>query len=153
MTNYNEFLLERYRYILSQKKSLNEATFKIAGIYQAAVVAVGAAQYGIFTEVRAAKLDVQSAIYFNNCVFVFFSLVTFLTVCLLLGGVFSWVDYRKDEAGIEITVFGVGRSTPAWGSIFRWYETYLTLAVVCFFAIGVYSHFHFVLPLVGLGAS
>jgi hypothetical protein len=129
---YPEFLLERYKYILDQKKNLNERTFKLAAVFQAAVIIIASAQYKIVTDIQSGEIDFRTGTAFCWSLLgvSFISAICF--VALILGGLFSWLKYRSDEQKVEVKVFGVSRSAPALRDCFRWYETYLITMAVMF---------------------
>lgn len=122
--------LERYKYILDQKKNLNERTFKIASIYQVLMIAIASAQFTIISDASAGRLDKGVATDASWGLFVIFSLVTTLMIALIVGGICAWFGYRKDENEIELLIAGTSREMPKLGDAFKWYESYLIVAAI-----------------------
>lgn len=64
------------------------------------------------------------------------SLLTILAlfVCaLILVGIFSWMDYRKEEADFLRDEVGLGfREYPNLKNFWRWYETYYVVFILIF---------------------
>lgn len=131
-------LLERYKYILDQKKNLNERTFKIASVYQVLVLAIVTGQFSIVSDERSGRLDQQIAIDASWGLFILLAIVTFILFALIIGGILAWLGYRKDEIDIEMLVRGVSRNEPKLRDIFKWYETYILLAGMI--GLGFYSY-------------
>ncbi|MCK9744742.1 hypothetical protein [Pseudomonas syringae] len=125
MYDKNSFLLERYKYILARKQTLNDATFKIATIYQVLLLALGAGQYNVILQWKSVAITADIASLFSLCITIMIFALSALILTLLMGGVASWLKYRRDEANIELTVHGTNRDPVNFASIFRWYETYL----------------------------
>ncbi|WP_152031529.1 hypothetical protein [Pseudomonas putida] len=142
----DEIMLEKYKYILSQKQALNEATFKIVAVYQALVLALAAGQYTVLTTYENAPLKPVWALSVTYMLLGMYVTVSLLIVALLVGGIFSWKGYRKDESVIELQVYGVGKESIKLKSVWCWYETYLVLFVVVASGVGVFSYFACILP-------
>ena len=124
----SDFLLERYKYILNQKKDLNERSFKVASVYQATILAIAAAQYRVITDVQDGKVFILSGSVLSWSLFGLMCLASAFFIVLLIGGIASWLKYRKDEGEIEIKMFGLARPIPKTIDYLRWYETYLVAA-------------------------
>ncbi|WHU02596.1 hypothetical protein [Sphingomonas sp. NIBR02145] len=138
--DHSEFLLERYKYILSQKRDLNDRTFKIASVFQALVLVIASGQYKILLDISSKSISADRGIAVSWTIFLFLCLASVCYITLLVGGLYSWLKYRSDEAKIELLVFGNPRPNPTILDCFRWYETYLILAgilapAVHFFAL------------------
>lgn len=146
MINKEKFLIERYKYILSRKQSLNETTFKIAAIYQVIIIALAASQYNVVTLLKSKVLDKNIAIFFSNCLIVMLTILTSLTITLLVGGIFSWLKYRHEESLIESEAFGTSREKPKVFNILRWYETYLVTIVLLIFFLALGAYFKVLYP-------
>jgi hypothetical protein len=133
-------LLEKYKYILSRKQALNEATFKIAAIYQALILGLAVAQYNILSEYQNKKISAELSFFSSACLMVIFMAITFLILCLLIGGVYAWLKYRKDESEIEFKTLGTLRASITFKNIFAWYETYLALIVLLIGCLGLFAY-------------
>jgi len=149
-TPAKDFLIERYKYILGQKKDLNERSFKIASVFQALLLLVASGQYKVVLDLEGGSIGADRGILVSWAMFAFVCIATACYLSLLLGGLFAWIKYRGDEATIEADVFGAARSPPRVKDCLRWYETYLIVAglaaplvhfiflryLVCTFALG-----------------
>ena len=130
-TNNTEFALERYKYILQQLHSVNENVHKFLGIFQvlttslaggAVAVTLGYKKWGVSPAV--AQASVQAVMWL-------ITLVTTFTVMLIIAGMFTWMDYRKEECELLKSHSNqVTRSAPSWGNFWRWYETYVLAFMV-----------------------
>jgi hypothetical protein len=128
-----DFKLERYKYILTQINALNENLHKYLTLFQtlatailSAVVAVvvGWPKLGISASV--ARLGIRSllGILVILALFVIFS---------VLSGMFSWMDYRREEVELLDKEVHVGfRSAPKSGNLWRWYETHALIFILLF---------------------
>lgn len=147
MLNKEAFLIERYKYILSRKQSLNETTFKIAAIYQVIIIALAIAQFNIITMRSARTVTLEEASFFSGSLMVMLTILTFLIISLLLGGIFSWLKYRKEESKIELETFGRSRELTKISNIFRWYETYIALIVIIVQVLISWAYFNILTPM------
>nr|AVJ40384.1 hypothetical protein CLM75_24710 [Pseudomonas lurida] len=147
MADKQDFTLERYKYILERKQSLNEATFKIAAIYQVIIVALGLAQFNVIAMTSSKSITLSTAEFASTCLLCMLAILTLLIIALLLGGIFSWLKYRSDERNIEIQIFGKSREPTSISNIFRWYETYIALIVILVFAATFWTYIYRVYPL------
>ncbi len=120
-----DFLLERYKYILSRKTYLNGKTFKIVTYYQVLLLATGSAFYAINT---SPEIYNSCKIYSNGLMGLLF-LVTFFLISILIGGILSWVNIRKDEDELLRLACGIGKNKIAIKDIFTWYEFYICIAM------------------------
>lgn len=144
MYDKNSFLLERYKYILTRKQHLNEATFKIAAIYQVILLALAAGQYNVIVQWKAAAITGHIAELFSMCIAVMIFALSALILTLLIGGIASWLKYRRDETNIELAVHGTSRAPVRFASIFRWYETYLGGVVIAVFIGWAYVYINYI---------
>src|SRR5690242_17452982 len=112
MSDKQDFLLERYKYVLNRKRELNSATFKITALYQAAIGFLASAEFTVLRLHSDSALRKSIAILATDGVFVLFLTTTTLTVCLFVGGIASWIKYRRDETEIERSIGRQGRSLP-----------------------------------------
>jgi hypothetical protein len=147
MCNQEAFKLEKYKYILARKQSLNEATFKITAIYQVAIAALGLAQYNIIAMLKADSITFEVASLSSLCLILMLTILTILIVALLIGGILAWLKYRRDESDIEQGVFGKSRSPVKLKSIFTWYETYIVITVIMVFSLWLWTYFERLTPL------
>lgn len=142
----NAVILERYKYILARKQSLNEATFKIAAIYQALMLGVAVAQYNVLLSAHEKKISSDLSLFSTYCLVAIFIIISVFVFSLLCGGVFAWLKYKRDEDGVELKVFGVCRPKVRVLSLFTWYETYFALVVFLIGLGGVYMYVRCIIP-------
>ena len=125
-----KFLIERYKYVLSQKQNLNGATFQVIKFYQTGFALVVAGQFAIVAAVKQSKLDIGTA---RGGCYTLIGLMAMLSLCtlsLLASGIQAWLNYRKEEADLEVKFTGVHRSAPTIRDAASWYETYFVIAVI-----------------------
>lgn len=146
MDTKEAFALEKYKYILLRKQSLNDATFKIATIYQALIIGLGVAQYSVLTSHQAHTIDLKLALQASICLMTMLIVITFLILSLLIGGILAWIKYRKDESSIALEYFEKPREPIKPLSIFSWYETYLALVVLIVAILGTTGYVKLLLP-------
>lgn len=130
-----DFKLERYKYILTQINALNENLHKYLTLFQTLATAVLSAAVAVFVgwpklgiSVEVARLGVRSllGVLLILAIFVVFA---------ILSGVFSWLDYRREEVALLDQVVGPGfRSAPNVKNLWRWYETHVVAFVLLFVA-------------------
>lgn len=140
------FLLERYKYVLEQKRALNSTTFKIATIYQALMLAVCTAAYTVEKQALAADLPIVLAEGSLKILGVAAVVIGMFACLMILSGLNAWLKYRRDESDIEGQVYGQSRRPPSWYDAIRWYETYLLLTILVVTVAVVSIIFAFALP-------
>lgn len=145
-TDAAALVLEKYKYILARKHALNESTFKIAAIYQALIIGLGVAQYNILVSVNAKAISSRLAMFSSAGLMIMLIIVTTLILCMLVGGIFAWSKYRKEESGIEFKAIGTKKDPATFKSIFSWYETYLAMVVLLVGALGLYAYVAILFP-------
>lgn len=128
-----DFKLERYKYILNQINALNENLHKYLTLFQtlatailSAVVAVVVGWPKLGINAGVARLGIRSllGILVILALFVIFS---------VLSGVFSWMDYRREEVALLDQVVGKGfRDAPKARNLWRWYETQAVIFILFF---------------------
>lgn len=127
------FKLERYKFILQQIHTLNENTHKHLTLFQTLATAIIAGGVGIFLSSKSDKVTAEIA---KTGIKGLLSLLTILAlfVCaLIIIGIFSWVDYRKEEADFLRHEIGLGfREYPNLKNFWRWYETYYVVFILIF---------------------
>ncbi|KQT52406.1 hypothetical protein ASG62_14355 [Aureimonas sp. Leaf427] len=123
-------MVERYKYILDQKKSLNERTFKIAAFYQAVTLAVATAQFKVVSEAANKSLRTTLAVDASWGLFIIFCFVSMVTVLLLVGGITAWADYKIEEEALEAGLLSDTRIEGRFFDFLKWYETYLIAAAI-----------------------
>lgn len=130
-----DFLVEKYKYVLSRKTQLNEVTFKLIALFQVVVFALCFAFYNIYATYKNGVLSKELASLFCTSIIILHIAFSMLIVIMIIGGVFSWLKYRRDENDLIKKVFNEVRDKIAIISIFSWYETYAVLFII---ALGIY---------------
>ncbi|MFF5227462.1 hypothetical protein [Dactylosporangium sp. NPDC000521] len=121
-----EFYLERYRFILQQLNTSNEALYRFLAIYQTLVTALTASALGVFVGYRSWNLDPSVARAGILGLLSLTSLIAVFTILMIFIGVLAWLDYRKEECELTDDAVSVGfRSPPKVSNWKRWHETYV----------------------------
>lgn len=147
MYDANAFLLERYKYVLSRKQALNEATFKIAAIYQAVLLALALGQYNVMSLFEAGTTGADNAKLYSGFLLAMLVILSSLVLTLLAGGILAWFNYRQDESDIEYAVSGCAKAKISLLSVFSWYETYIVIIVLVVLIGWIYGMNKFIYPL------
>lgn len=126
-----DFKLEHYKYILQQIHSLNENTQRFLALYQTLVTAILGAGVALFVYWSSSSISASIAVLGIRCLLGLLVILTMFVIVSILSGVFSWLDYRKEEAKILNEIVGLGyRGLPKFRNLWRWYETYLVLFII-----------------------
>lgn len=125
-----EFVLERYRYILEQKKFLNKTTFVVISTYQAGLALVIAANYQLWVAFADKKLSKVFVSIATGGLMLLLWAIALFSISILVSGLVSWLGYRNDEASIEMRYLGGSRPLPGANRVFHWYETYVVLGIL-----------------------
>ena len=141
------FALEKYKYVLARKQDLNDATFKIAAMYQALIIGVGVAQYSVLKSFYAQEISSSLAKQASLSLMGMLLLTSLLIISLLVGGVFSWLKYRGDESTLANEFLGKSKDNIKLVSIFSWYETYLVLVVFLVAVVSVIGYWNILFPI------
>jgi hypothetical protein len=128
-------IMQRYKYVLSQKQSLNEKSFKVLGLYQTLCVALGAGSYVAYSAGEAGELSASAARLFLYLIFAVFEFVSLFAILSLLSGVVAWVSYKQDELDLEVSNGLPKRPGVHLGDFWRWYESYF-IALIGIGAVG-----------------
>jgi hypothetical protein len=140
--------IERYKYVLRRKEALNEATFKIATIFQAGLIVLVAGQYAIVAAATSGNLDRDVARSGSTILAGMMVVLSVFALVLLISGAISWRSYNAEEKKFEEEVFPDNRSEGATLRIFRWYETYIAAAVLVIAAVYVGVVYLQILPMI-----
>lgn len=142
----DSFLIERYKYILDQKKNLNAQTFKITTFYQVITLAIFTGQFSVLDKFNQRQLPGSVAYLASTSLYAFFIIVTALSSALIIGGIYAWRGYRKDEDDLDQQIRGTTRLKDAKIRILSWYETYIIASFAFLFLIYTYVLIHSILP-------
>ena len=120
------FEVERYKYILQQLHTVNENVYRFLAIYQTlATVLVGAA-LALFVRYEDWKIRPEIAQIGAVAILVLVTVIAGFTVLLIVVGVFSWLDYRREECELTEEAVRPGfRRAPDPRNFWRWYETWI----------------------------
>jgi hypothetical protein len=139
-TETNKFKVERYKYILNEIHFLNESVHKYLTLFQALATAVVGGVAAVYVGWRKLPIDVVTARIAIHALLGLLVILALFVVLSVIAGVWSWLDYRKEEVLLLDKVIEPGlRSPPNLRNFYRWSETYLVLFmlivifVACFF--------------------
>ncbi|UBU14643.1 hypothetical protein [Nonomuraea gerenzanensis] len=126
-----EFAVERYKYILQQVHATNENVYRFLAIYQTLAIGIATAGLALFVGYRGWRIDPVVARSGLIALMWLETVVAAFTVMLILIGVVSWLDYRKEECELTDEYVRPGfRRPPRKTAFIRWYETYIVLFIV-----------------------
>lgn len=145
----NEFKIERLKFVLQQIDRLNERFHKYVTLFQSLTTAIIVAGAAIFALWSKEGVSDEAARAIIHGLLGLFTLFACFVVVFIGTGIFSWVDYRKEEVQILDDGIEKGyRQPPKLANVFRWHEFYLLLMIV----ISVISIFWFtkavIIPLI-----
>lgn len=126
-----EFKLERYKYILQELRSLNEHVYKYLTLFQSLATAIVVGGVGVFVSWQSLKISADVArIGIQGLLGLLIILALFVLISII-AGMFSWVDYRKEEVKLLDEVVTPGyRKAPKLRNFWRWSETYVLLFII-----------------------
>ncbi len=127
-----DFYLERYKYILSEIRSLNENVHKYLTVFQTLATAISTAGVAVFVGQKQLNLTPEIAKIAIQGLLGLLIILTLYIVVSIIAGIFAWFDYRKEEVGLLTEIFGSRnfRKPPKLGNLFYWQETYIILFIV-----------------------
>jgi hypothetical protein len=126
-----EFLLERYKYILQQIHTVNENLYRFLAIYQTLAVALVGGGLALFVGYRKWGIPASTARAGIIGVMWLVTVVATFAVLLVVIGIFSWLDYRREECELTDAAVRPGfRQPPQLRNFLRWYETYVIIFIV-----------------------
>jgi hypothetical protein len=131
------FYLERYKYILSEIRSLNENFHKYLNVFQTLATAISTAGVAVFVGQKQLNLTPEIAkIAIQGLLGLLIILALYVVVSISIG-IYAWFDYRKEEVELLNLIFGSRnfRKSPKLGNLFYWQETYIILFI--FLAVAV----------------
>ncbi|MGS2646697.1 hypothetical protein [Streptosporangium sp. LJ11] len=127
----DQFVLERYKYILQQIHAINENAHRYLALYQTLVTAVATAGIALFVGYKNFGIAANVARSGLIGLMLLESLIAGFTVLLVVAGMLSWFDYRKEECALTDVYISPGfRNEPRWRNFFRWHETYIALFMI-----------------------
>lgn len=126
----NALTIERYKYILERRKQLNENTFKIASVYQALFVVVSGVQLTVLDRFYAKSLSREVVAWSSNILLIVDILVSVVSGALIIGGIFAWLKYRRDEDTLLVDAGLAARAPLRKVNLLTWYESYIVAVIV-----------------------
>jgi hypothetical protein len=125
-----DIVVERYKFILQQIHASNENVYRFLAIYQGLATALATAGVTLFVGYGKWRLDVHVAKTGLSALLWLLIVVAAFTILLVLAGVLSWFDYRKEECVLtDQAIYPGYRTPPRWRNFYRWYETYIVLFI------------------------
>ena len=125
-----DFKLERYKFILQEIHRLNENLHKYLALFQALATAIVGAGVAVFTVWEELNISAEMAKTGIRGLLGLLVILALFTVTSVIAGVFSWLDYRKEEVNLLNQEVERGfREMPTIKNLWRWYETYLVLFI------------------------
>jgi hypothetical protein len=129
-------VVERYKYILQQIHTLNENIYRFFGIFQTLVTAIVTALLVLFVGYSKWGIAPDTARTGVRGLLVLASVTAGFTILLIVVGVLSWLDYRREECELTAEYFQPGfRSSPKLRNFYRWYETYVVIFIIAAIAL------------------
>lgn len=125
------FEVERYKFLLQQLHTVNENVYRFLAIYQTlATVLVGAALV-LFVRYDEWRIEPGVARIGIVAILLLVTVIAAFTVLLIVIGVFTWLDYRREECELTEDAIRPGyRRPPDPRNFWRWYETYIVGFIV-----------------------
>lgn len=145
-----DFYLERYKYILSEIRSLNENVHKYLSVFQTLSTAISTAGVAVFVGQEQLNITPEIAKIAIQGLLGLLIILTMYIIVSIIAGIFAWFDYRKEEVSLLTEIFGSRnfRKPPKLGNLFYWQETYIILFIIlAVTAITVYMQAN-IIPLI-----
>jgi hypothetical protein len=123
--------IERYKYILQQIHSINENVYRFLTIFQTLGTAIVSAALALFVSYSSWGINPETARIAIHGLLVLLTFIACFTVLLVVSGIVSWIDYRKEECSLTEQYLGSDfRTPPRLRNFYRWYETYIIAFVI-----------------------
>lgn len=144
-----EFELERYKYILQQLTTLNENIHKYLSLFQVLASAIVGGGISVLVGWQSLNISAEAARMGIRSLLALLILLGIFVIMSIIAGVFSWIDYRKEEVALLNERVKPGfRSPPKLSNFWRWHETYLLL-FMAIILVGAYMLVEYrVIPLI-----
>jgi hypothetical protein len=121
---------DRYRFILQQIHVVNENLYRFLAIYQTIVTALVGSQLILFVNYHRWAVPAHTTKLALVGLLLLETVVGAFVLLLIIVGLLSWFDYRREESELSDWIVGQGfRKPPEKGNWYRWYETYVGLFV------------------------
>jgi len=124
-------VVERYKYILQQIHTVNENVYRFLSIFQTLTTAIVTAALALFVGYSSWNIAPATARIGVRGLLALVTVAACFTVLLVVVGVLSWIDYRREECELTARYFETEfRKAPRLRNFYRWYETYIVLFVI-----------------------
>lgn len=124
-------VVERYKYILQQIHTVNENVYRFLTIFQTLVTAIVTAALALFVSYAKWGVAPSTARTGVTGLLILVTVIAGFTTVLVVVGVLSWLDYRREECELTAKYFEPGfRSPPRLRNFYRWYETYVIVFII-----------------------
>ncbi|MDX9988981.1 hypothetical protein [Thiothrix unzii] len=149
MASSDDFKLERLKHILKQQDFLNEYSHKYLTFFQTISTAIITAIFAVFAGWQKLSITADMAIVTIRALELLLSFISIFVAVVIATNIFSWWDYRKDEANIFNEIVSQDfRKQPSLKGIWRWFEFWFLVVVVCLsFGIIIFVEY-FAIPLI-----
>jgi energy-coupling factor transporter transmembrane protein EcfT len=139
--------IERYKYVLEQKRSLNQNTFTILTIFQGGAAVLVAAQYSVCVELLKTPATKHVAFVASCVVITLFVLLGVFSIIFIVGGISNWFRYKNEQSNIETEIFEIPSQSSKNLNLLTWYETYVIAVIVIILAMCVYVEIEYIFPM------
>jgi heme/copper-type cytochrome/quinol oxidase subunit 2 len=130
-TKDNNYIIERYKYILSQIHTINENVSKYLTLFQTLTTAIVGGGITVFLNWKKMDVAPELAVAAINGLTILLWLLTAFVFISITVGILSWIDYRNEEVDLlEKTNTPELRQRPKLINFWRWYETYILVFTV-----------------------
>lgn len=143
----DQFALERYRYILQQIHTVNENVYRFLAIYQTLATAVVGGALALFVGYR--RWGIRASVARSGVIGLMWltTVIAVFAVMLIIIGLLSWLDYRREECELtDVAVRPGFRKPPRPRNFLRWYETYIVIFISGSIAFLWWYTLGFILP-------
>lgn len=143
----HQFALERYKYILQQIHTVNENVYRFLAIYQTLATALVGGALALFVGYR--KWGIRASVARSGVIGLMWltTVIAAFAVMLIIIGMLSWLDYRREECELtDVAVRPGFRKPPQPRNFLRWYETYIVIFIAGSIAFVWWYTLGFILP-------
>ncbi|WP_417835202.1 hypothetical protein [Thalassospira xiamenensis] len=128
----NDLTLERYKYILDQKRWLNQVSFRLTSMFQLIAIAIFVGQYKVILDHSNGMVSKDIAVSASMVLLLVSVMVSVFGIGMVVSGMFSWFQYKKEEVNIEILSGDLQSELPKFWNFVRWYESYIIVMMFAF---------------------
>jgi ABC-type uncharacterized transport system permease subunit len=126
-----EYMLERYKYILQQIHTLNENHQKYLSLFQTLTTVIVTGIIAVFASWQQLQLEAETARTAIRGLTLLLTVLGLFVILSMVSGIIAWLDYRNEEAKLLDRVVHRGfRKRPSLRNFWYWQETYFILLVL-----------------------